>query len=73
MKRKETKMKIKDFMTLDTPAFMEAADTHPAALVRTSINHLIVLSVLVVAGSALYNASYNRSIKKVLERPIELY
>ena len=66
-------MKIKDFMTLDIPTFTEAADTHPAALGRTSINHLIVLGVLAVAGSALFNASYNRSIKKVLERPIELY
>ena len=66
-------MKIKNFMTLDVPAFIEAADTHPSALVRTSINHLIVLGVLAVAGSALFNASYNRSIKKVLEGPIELY
>ena len=66
-------MKIKDFMTIDVPAVNEAAYTHPAAVGRTSINHLIVLSVLAVAGSALLNASYNRSIKKVLERPIELY
>ena len=66
-------MKIKNFMTLDVPAFIEAADTHPSALVRTSINHLIVFSVLAIAESALFNASYNRSIKKVLERPIELY
>lgn len=66
-------MKIKDFMTIDMPAVTEAAYTHPAAVGRTSINHLIVLSVLAVAGSALLNASYNRSIKKVLERPIELY
>ena len=66
-------MKIQDFMTLDILAFNEAADTHPAAVGRTSINHLIVLGVLAVAGSALFNASYNRSIKKVLEGPIELY
>lgn len=66
-------MKIQDFMTIDMPAVTEAAYTHPAAVGRTSINHLIVLSVLAVAGSALLNASYNRSIKKVLERPIELY
>ena len=66
-------MKIQDFMTIDIPAVTEAAYTHPAAVGRTSINHLIVLSVLAVAGSALLNASYNRSIKKVLERPIELY
>ena len=66
-------MKIKDFMTLDIPAFTEAADTRPAALGRTSINHLIVLGILTFVGGALYNASYNRSIKKVLERPIELY
>ena len=66
-------MKIKDFMTLDIPTFTEAADTHPSALVRTSINHLIVFSILAIVESALFNASYNRSIKKVLERPIELY
>ena len=66
-------MKIKDFMTLDTTAFIEASETHPAAVGRTSINHLIVLGVLTVVGSALFNASYNRSIKKALERPIELY
>ena len=73
MKRKEKQMKIKDFMTLHNQALAEASDTHPAAVGRTSINHLIVLSILTVAGSALFNASYNRSIKKVLEKPIELY
>ena len=66
-------MKIKNFMTLDVPAFIEAADTHPSALVRTSINHLIVFSVLAIAESVLYTASYNRSVRKVLEGPIELY
>ena len=66
-------MKIKDFITLDIPAFTEATDTRPVALGRTSINHLLVLSILTVVGGALYTASYNRSIKKVLERPIELY